>query len=120
MKNKSVCDVDKVHQKRVEKALRNLPVEAEITDLSVLFSALSDQTRLKILCALLSEQLCGCDLAKITSTTKSAVSHQMRVLRMAKLVKAKRSGKQVFYSIADEHVKQILTMALEHVREEKR
>ncbi|AEH51092.1 ArsR/SmtB family transcription factor [Pseudothermotoga thermarum] len=120
MKAKNICDINKIHTKKIQKALQNLPSETEINEMSVLFSTLSDQTRLKILYALLSQQLCGCDLAKITLVSKSAVSHQMRILKMTKLVKAKRVGKQVFYSIADEHVKQILLMALSHVREEEK
>lgn len=119
MRRKTICQIDKTHPDRIKSVLQKLPKDIDLMDMSMIFSALSDQTRLKILCALLSESLCGCDLVEIASSSKSAVSHQMRVLKMTKLVKSRRVGKQVFYSIADEHVRKILMMALEHVKEGK-
>lgn len=118
--NKYLCSIDEVHKDRVKKVIEKLEDIQTINDMSVLFSTFSDPTRLKILLALEKMELCGCDLCAITNATKSAISHQMRILKMTKLVKSKRQGKQVFYSLADQHVIELLKAALEHVKEEQR
>lgn len=117
--NRYLCSTDEVHKDRVRLAVENLEHDQTIGDMSILFSTLSDPTRLKILLALQKVELCGCDLCAITGATKSAVSHQMRILKMAKLVKSRRQGKQIFFTLSDQHVVELLRAALEHVKEGK-
>ena len=93
-----------------------LPAE-EIFDLAELFKVYGDSTRMKIINALLVEELCVCDIAEITNSTPSAISHQLRVLKQAKLVKFRKEGKSVFYSLDDDHVKQIFEKGREHIEE---
>lgn len=118
--NKYLCSTDEVHKDRVRLVTENFQSNQTINDMSALFSVLSDPTRLKILLALEITELCGCDLCAITGTTKSAVSHQMRLLKLTKLVKSRRQGKQIFFSLSDEHVVELLKAALEHVKEEQK
>lgn len=118
--NKYLCSADQVHKDRVKFVLERLENNQTTNDMSILFSTFSDPTRLKILLALEKMELCGCDLCAITGATKSAISHQMRILKMTKLVKSRRQGKQVFYSLTDQHVVELLRAALEHVKEEQR
>lgn len=94
-----------------------MPVEEEVTDLSELFKVLGDPTRIRILCALLNGELCVCDIAELLDYTQSAISHQLRVLKQARLVKYRREGKTVFYSVSDDHVHTILSMGMEHISE---
>lgn len=89
----------------------------EAYDLSELFKVLGDPTRLRILFTLLKSEICVCDIVELLDVTQSAVSHQLRVLKQARLVKYRREGKSVIYSIADDHVKTIIAMAIEHVSE---
>lgn len=112
-----MCSVDKIHSQRVRDTCKNLEDEQTTERMASLFSIFSDPTRLRILLALERMELCGCDLCAITGATKSAVSHQMRILKMANLVKSRREGKQIFYSLADGHVLNLLKTALEHVKE---
>ncbi len=112
-----MCSVDKIHSQRVRDVCKNLEDEQTTERMASLFSTFSDPTRLRILLALERMELCGCDLCAITGATKSAVSHQMRILKMANLVKSRREGKQIFYSLADRHVLKLLKTALEHVKE---
>lgn len=118
--NKYLCSTDQVHKDRVKFVLDRFENDQTIDDMSTLFSAFSDPTRLKILLALEKMELCGCDLCAITGATKSAISHQMRILKMTKLIKSKRHGKQVFYSLTDQHVVELLRAALEHVKEKNK
>lgn len=91
--------------------------EESMYDLAELFKSFSDSTRIRILCALADRELCVCDICEELTMTQSAVSHQLQLLRQAKLVKAKRAGKTMIYSLADDHVKSILEVGLEHVEE---
>ena len=84
-----------------------------------MFKLLSDETRLKIICSLLKEELCVCDLCELLNLNQSQVSHQLQLLRNSKLVKFRREGKQIFYSLNDEHVELIIQMALDHILEEE-
>lgn len=118
--NKYLCSTDQVHKDRVKFVLDKFENDQTIDDMSTLFSAFSDPTRLKILLALEKMELCGCDLCAITGATKSAISHQMRILKITKLIKSKRQGKQVFYSLTDQHVVELLRAALEHVKEKNK
>ena len=111
------CEENLVHQDAVEQVRGLLPPDETLYDLAELFKIFGDSTRVKILYALLESELCVCDIAKLMEVSQSAVSHQLRVLKGSKLVKFRREGKNILYSLADDHVKTILQMGLEHVLE---
>ncbi|MGI5962767.1 MAG: ArsR/SmtB family transcription factor [Lawsonibacter sp.] len=111
------CEETQVHQDVVEQVGRDLPREERLYDLAELFKMFGDSTRVKILYALMESELCVCDLAKLMDVTQSAVSHQLRVLKGGKLVKFRREGKTVYYSLADSHVTSILSQGMEHILE---
>ena len=102
---------------KVEKVKKDLPTDEILFDMAELFKVFGDSTRMKIISALLEEELCVGDIAIITNSTPSAISHQLRVLKQAKLVKYRKEGKIVYYSLDDEHVKQIYEKGREHVEE---
>ena len=111
------CQEDRVHVDGVDQVRALLPPDEELYDLAELFKIFGDSTRIKILYALLEGELCVCDIAKLMEVTQSAVSHQLRVLKSSKLVKFRREGKTVYYSLADEHVVRILSQGMEHIEE---
>ena len=111
------CQENQVHQDAVDQVRKNLPPDEDLYDLSELFKMFGDSTRVKILCALTCTELCVCDIARLLSVSQSAVSHQLRVLKNGKLVKYRREGKTVYYSLDDGHVRDILRLGLEHVGE---
>ncbi len=111
------CEEDHVHGDTVEKVRRALPPDEQLYDLAELFKIFGDSTRVKILYALLESELCVCDISGLMQVTQSAVSHQLRVLKNSKLVKARREGKTVYYSLADDHVLHILAQGMEHILE---
>ena len=111
------CEEEVVHQDAVEQVRALLPEDEILYDLAELFKIFGDSTRVKILYALLESELCVCDLAKLMEVTQSAVSHQLRVLKSSKLVKFRREGKTVYYSLADDHVVRILSQGMEHIQE---
>lgn len=115
--NLPFCEEEKLHPDVVESVRETLPPDELLYDLAELFKMFGDSTRVKILYALLESELCVCDLAKLMDVTQSAVSHQLRVLKSGKLVKCRREGKTMFYSLADEHVVRILSQGMEHVEE---
>ena len=94
-----------------------LPVEDEMYDLAELFKCFGDSTRIRILCVLLEGGFCVNDIADALNMTQSAVSHQLKLLKQAKLIEGKRDGKQILYSLADEHVRSIINIGLEHIEE---
>lgn len=112
------CKEFVIHKDIVLEVKKHLPCEEELLKVVNLLKVFSDFTRTKILSALFEHELCVCDICSIVGMNKSAVSHQLKVLRDAKLVKFRKSGKEVFYSLADNHVVMMYQMALEHVREE--
>ena len=116
-RDEMICDCDVIHEDVVEAVRNKMPDDNELYDLSDFFKVLGDSTRAKIICALDESEMCVCDLAVLLGMTKSAVSHQLRSLREANLVKNRREGKNVFYSLADDHIKQIFEKGLEHIRE---
>lgn len=116
-KDEMLCDCEVIHSDVVNAVKKKMPDENELYDLSDFFKILGDSTRAKIIWALDEDELCVCDLAALLGMTKSAVSHQLHSLRQANLVKNRREGKVVFYSLADDHVKQIFEKGLEHIRE---
>ena len=112
-----VCECESVHQDVVEAVKPQILGGDEAIDLASLFKLFGDGTRVRILQALRVHELCVCDLACILHMTKSAISHQLKALRLSNLVKFRREGQNVFYSLADEHVEAILDLGLEHLRE---
>lgn len=116
-KNIGVCDCDVIHADIVEKVSSCMPEEEKLYDLADFFKIFGDSTRIKILWALDREEMCVCDLAVLLNMTKSAISHQLKTLRQEKLVKYRKDGKVTFYSLLDEHVKNILEIGLEHIGE---
>lgn len=111
------CEDGQIHQDVVEQVRAQLPEDEVLYDLAELFKIFGDSTRIKILYALLESELCVCDIAKLMEVTQSAVSHQLRVLKNSKLVKFRREGKTVYYSLADDHVIRILSQGMEHIEE---
>ncbi len=112
------CENTEVHDKLLDKARKNLPKDDVLFDLADFFKAFGDSTRIKIMCALLETELCVCDIANIVNTSQSAVSHQLRVLRQARLVKYRKEGKTVYYSLDDHHVQLLIKEGLEHISHE--
>ncbi|KRQ87700.1 hypothetical protein ABG79_00502 [Caloramator mitchellensis] len=111
------CSCNVVHEDVVEKVKHLMPQEEILYDLAELFKVLGDTTRIKIICALFESEMCVCDLAAVLNMTQSAISHQLRVLKSARLVKYRKEGKVVYYSLDDEHVKKIFDLGLVHVNE---
>lgn len=111
------CQHQCVHTEAVEKAQLAMPDIDTLYDVAELFKVFGDSTRIRILSALLGQELCVCDLCSLLDMTKSAISHQLRILRQTKLVKNRRSGKEVYYSLDDDHVATIISIAIEHTKE---
>lgn len=116
MENKRT-DCEAINPDIVNKVMPDMPDVRVLYDLSDFFKVMGDSTRIRLLWALEEAEMCVNDLAVLLDMTKSAVSHQLKILRTAKLVKAEKLGKNVYYSLTDEHVKIVLEMALDHVRE---
>ena len=105
------------HQDIINNVKNKMPKEEILFDIAEVFKVFGDSTRMKIICCLFEAEMCVCDIAEIINSTQSAVSHQLRVLKQAKLVKYRKEGKTVYYSLSDRHVEIIFNMALEHVKE---
>jgi DNA-binding transcriptional ArsR family regulator len=116
--NEDTCGTSCVHEVEVARSRAKMPGEETLAELGDFFKTFGDSTRIRIVSALISGELCVCDIAATLDMTVSAVSHQLRVLRQAKIVRTRRDGKQIFYSIEDTHVGILFTVGLEHVREE--
>lgn len=111
------CNCNVIHEEVVEKVRIRMPEEENLYDLAELFKVFGDTTRIKILWALAESDMCVCDIAVLLNMTQSAISHQLRVLKQARLVKYRKDGKIVYYSLDDEHVKQIFDQGLIHINE---
>ena len=111
------CDFLCANEETVERVNLNMPQDEVLYELAELYKVFGDCTRIKILYALFESELCVCDIATILNATTSAVSHQLRTLSRARLVKYRRSGKNVIYSLADDHVKTIIGQGLDHIEE---
>ncbi len=111
------CDVTCVHEDAVSRVWEKLPREELLNELADFYKVFADSTRVKILCVLLESEMCVCDLAEVLDMTQSAISHQLRVLKQMKLVKNRRDGKTVYYSLADGHIQAILSQGMEHITE---
>ncbi len=113
------CDCDVIHDDVVNSVRTKMPKEETLYDLAELFKVFGDSTRIRILWALDEAEMCVCDIAYLLNMTQSAISHQLRVLKQAKLVRNRKEGKVVYYSLDDEHVKMIFDQGLVHINEER-
>lgn len=111
------CNGNIIHEDIVLRVKDKLPAEETLYDLAELFKVFGDTTRIKIICALFESEMCVCDLSCLLNMTQSAISHQLRVLKSARLVKFRRKGKVVYYSLDDEHIKHIYDAGLNHISE---
>lgn len=111
------CDFTHAHKDIVRSVMDEMPDEEKLYDLAELFKVFGDSTRVKILCVLFEAEMCVCDIAELLNMSQSAISHQLRVLKQSKLVKNRREGKTIFYSLADEHVRTIFDQGMEHITE---
>lgn len=112
-----ICELNCVNEKLVEKLKKNIPSSEMLEDLSELFKVLGDATRIKIIYAISENEMCVCDIAEFLGMTQSAISHQLRVLKRARLVKFRKEGKTVYYSLDDEHINTIFDCGLTHIKE---
>ena len=113
-----VCESCEVHENLLKIVNEKMPEETELYDLAELFKVFGDSTRMRILFVLFEAEVCVCDLAEALNMTQSAISHQLRILKQNKLVKSRREGKSVFYSLADDHVRTIVDQGREHIEED--
>ena len=111
------CDYMHAHEELIHQVQSRMPEEGTLYDLAELFRIFGDSTRIRILYVLFEAEMCVCDIATLLGMTQSAISHQLRSLKNARLVKARREGKTVFYSLADEHVMTIIAQGMDHVLE---
>ena len=112
-----MCECNVVHDDIVSKVVNSMPPEETLFDLAEFFKVFGDSTRLRIICVLFEAEMCVCDIAAVLGMTKSAISHQLRVLKQANLVKYRRDGKEVYYSLDDNHVNSIFYQGLQHIEE---
>lgn len=119
IKNENIvnCDDECIHNDIVNEVIAKLPDEELLYDVAELFKVFGDSTRVRIICALFESEMCVCDIAAVLNMTQSAISHQLRVLKQARLVKYRRDGKTVYYSLADDHIQNIFDQAFEHIME---
>ncbi len=111
------CEAYQIHEDVVKAVTDHMPDEDQLYDLAEVFKVFGDSTRIKILYVLFEAELCVCDIAQLLNMTQSAISHQLRILKQNRLVKNRRDGKSVFYSLADSHVKTIISQGMEHIQE---
>ena len=116
-KNEICCDCGAIHEENISYVREAISSDDQLNAMSKLFKVFGDGTRINILAALNCHEMCVCDLGVLMHMTKSAVSHQLKVLRDNNLVKFEKKGKHAYYSLADDHVKKILDVALEHINE---
>lgn len=112
------CETVEVHEDLLRIMEQTMPEETELYDLAELFKVFGDSTRIRILFVLSSAEVCVCDLARVLNMTQSAISHQLRILKQNKLVKSRREGKSIFYSLADGHVSTIIAQGRDHIEED--
>lgn len=115
-----LCESNEIHEDLLKIVDETLPEETELYDLAELFKVFGDSTRIRILFVLFEAEVCVCDLAKALNMTQSAISHQLRILKQNKLVKSRREGKSIFYSLADDHVRTIINQGREHIEEDRK
>ena len=118
VRKEELCESNEIHEDLLKIVDETLPEETELYDLAELFKVFGDSTRIRILFVLFEAEVCVCDLAKALNMTQSAISHQLRILKQSKLVKSRREGKSIFYSLADDHVRTIINQGREHIEED--
>ena len=118
-KKEFVCDCGVVHSESVEKVMEAMCEQESYTDLSKFFKIFADETRIKIIAALDISELCVCDICNVLSMKKSAVSHQLATLREMEIVKYRKEGRSIYYSLNDEHVTQVFEMGMAHIAHTK-
>ena len=111
------CNCNVIHSDVVERVKKSLPKEEVLYDLAEFFKVFGDSTRIKIICALFESEMCVCDLSALLKVSQSAISHQLKTLKAARLVKYRREGKVIYYSLDDEHIKHVFDEGLRHVTE---
>ncbi len=111
------CNCNVIHSDVVERVKKSLPKEEVLYDLAEFFKVFGDSTRIKIICALFESEMCVCDLSALLKVSQSAISHQLKTLKAARLVKYRREGKVIYYSLDDEHIKHVFDEGLKHVTE---
>ena len=111
------CEIVETHPEIVKAVNEQMPQEEILYDLAELFKVFGDSTRIRILFVLFESEMCVCDIAQLLNMTQSAISHQLRILKQSQLVKSRRDGKSVFYSLADDHVYRIINQGFEHIKE---
>lgn len=116
-KELEICEAEEVHEELLRTVREKLPPEEQLYDLAELFKVFGDSTRMRILFVLFEAEVCVCDMAAALNMTDSAVSHQLKILKQNKLIKSRRVGRSVFYSLADDHVRAIVSQGMEHVTE---
>lgn len=116
-KELETCEAEEVHEELLRTVREKLPPEEQLYDLAELFKVFGDSTRMRILFVLFEAEVCVCDMAAALNMTDSAVSHQLKILKQNKLIKSRRAGRSVFYSLADDHVRTIVSQGMEHVTE---
>ncbi len=110
-----VCDCNIIHEDAVNMAIKNRPDDKELINLSELFKILGDLTRIKIIWTLDNNEMCVCDIANVLNMTKSSISHQLSILKNAGIVRYRKSGKEVYYTLDDEHINKLYEIGLEHI-----
>ncbi len=111
-----LCDKKCINEEKVKDTFKTIPPQEDISQMADIFKALSDPSRLKIVLTLLNQEHCVCDIAVLCNQSDSAISHQLRILRTLKIVKNRREGKSIYYSLEDDHVISLINVSLEHVR----
>lgn len=111
------CDITEEHGDIISRARADMPADEVLYDLAELFKIFGDSTRIRILYALFEAEMCVCDIAELLNMTQSAISHQLRLLKQSKLVKNRRDGKTVYYSLADDHVRTVINQGMDHILE---
>ena len=112
------CEVPVIHEDVLARVREKMPAEEPVYEVSELFKVFGDSTRARIICALNIEEMCVCDLSALLNMTQSAISHQLRLLKVSRIVKSRKQGRVVYYSLDDAHIGQIFAMAFDHVMEE--
>lgn len=116
-KNNYICENNNIHNEEVKEVINNMPKDNSLNNLAKLFKLIGDNTRCKILFILDRKRLCVCDIASVLNMTKSAVSHQLAVLRESNVVKCEKIGKEVYYTLNDEHITMLFEVGFEHIKE---
>lgn len=116
-RNNYICENNNIHNEEVKEVINNMPKDNSLNNLAKLFKLIGDNTRCKILFILDRKRLCVCDIASVLNMTKSAVSHQLAVLRESNVVKCEKIGKEVYYTLNDEHITMLFVVGFEHIKE---